>query len=80
MKGVVWPLIVTMAIQALVSMAVFSPPVFAPAAHGDIGFPAAWIGVLTAATGRSRGKTYLMNADWRLASCQRPSRLTQTLR
>lgn len=41
MKGVVWPLIVTMAIQALVSMAVFSPPVIAPAAHGDIGFPAA---------------------------------------
>ena len=50
MKGVVWPLIVTMAIQALVSMAVFSPPVIAPAAHGDIGFPAAWIGVLTALT------------------------------
>jgi MFS family permease len=50
MKGVVWPLIVTMAIQALVSMAVFSPPVIAPAAHGDIGFSAAWIGVLTALT------------------------------
>ena len=50
MKGVVWPLIVTMTIQALVSMAVFSPPVIAPAAHGDIGFPAAWIGVLTALT------------------------------
>jgi len=50
MKGVVWPLIVTMAIQALVSMAVFAPPVFAPAAHDDIGFPASWIGIVTALT------------------------------
>jgi MFS family permease len=50
MKGVMWPLIATMAIQALVSMAVFSPPVFAPAAHGEIGFPASWIGVVTALT------------------------------
>ncbi|HYN27162.1 MAG TPA: MFS transporter [Burkholderiales bacterium] len=44
----VWPLIVTMAIQALVSMAVFAPPVFAPAAHDDIGFPASWVGIVTA--------------------------------
>ena len=50
MKGVAWPLAVTMAIQALVSMAVFSPPVFAPAAHGEIGFPASWVGVVTALT------------------------------
>ena len=50
MKGVVWPLIVTMAIQALVSMAVFAPPVFAPAAHDDIGFPAIWVGIVTALT------------------------------
>lgn len=50
MKGVIWPLIVTMAIQALVSMAVFSPPVFAPAAHGDIGFPASWVGIVTSIT------------------------------
>lgn len=48
MKGVVWPLIVTMAIQALVSMVVFAPAVFAPAAHDDIGFPASWVGILTA--------------------------------
>ncbi len=45
-----WPLIVTMAIQALMSMAVFSPPVLAPAAHAEIGFPASWIGVVTALT------------------------------
>lgn len=50
MKGVVWPLIATMAIQALVSMAVFAPPVFAPAAHDDIGFPASWVGIVTALT------------------------------
>jgi MFS family permease len=29
---------------------VFAPPVFAPAAHEEIGFPASWIGVLTAIT------------------------------
>lgn len=50
MKGVVWPLIATMAIQALVSMAVFAPPVLAPAAHDDIGFPPSWIGIVTALT------------------------------
>ena len=50
MKGVVWPLIVTMTIQALVSMAVFAPSVLAPAAHDDIGFPASWVGIVTALT------------------------------
>lgn len=50
MKGVVWPLIATMAIQAMVSMAVFAPPVIAPAAHDDIGFPASWVGIVTALT------------------------------
>lgn len=50
MKGVVWPLAVTMGIQALVSMAVFSPAVLAPAAHGDVGFPASWVGLLTTLT------------------------------
>ena len=37
MKGVVWPLIVTMAIQALVSLVVYTPPVLAPVAQTDIG-------------------------------------------
>lgn len=50
MNGVVWPLIVTMAIQALVSMAVFAPPVLAPVAHDQIGFPASWVGLVTALT------------------------------
>lgn len=50
MKGVIWPLIVTTAIQALASMAIFSPPVFAPAAHDEIGVPASWVGLVTALT------------------------------
>ncbi len=50
MKGVVWPLIATMAIQALVSMAIFAPPILAPAAHDDVGFPASWVGIVTALT------------------------------
>jgi MFS family permease len=50
MKGVVWPLIVTTAIQALASMAIFAPPVLAPAAHDEVGFPASWVGLVTALT------------------------------
>ncbi len=48
MKGVIWPLILTTAIQAFASMAIFSPPVLAPAAHGEVGFPASWVGLVTA--------------------------------
>jgi MFS family permease len=50
MKGVIWPLIVTTAIQALASMAIFAPPVLAPAAHDEVGFPASWVGLITALT------------------------------
>ena len=48
MKGVVWPLIVTMAIQALVSLVVFTPPVLAPVAQTEIGLPASAVGIVTA--------------------------------
>lgn len=48
MRAVIWPLVATTAIQALASMAIFSPPVFAPAAHGDVGLPASWVGMVTA--------------------------------
>ena len=48
MKGVVWPLIVTMAIQALVSLVVYTPPVLAPVAQTDIGLPASAVGIVTA--------------------------------
>src|SRR5580765_513542 len=48
MKGVVWPLIVTMAIQALVSLVVYTPPVLAPVAQADIGVPASAVGIVTA--------------------------------
>jgi MFS family permease len=47
MKGVVWPLVLTTAIQALAAMAIFSPPVFAPVAHDEIGYPASWVGFVT---------------------------------
>ncbi|HVY05063.1 MAG TPA: MFS transporter [Burkholderiales bacterium] len=47
MKGVVWPLTVTMAIQALVSLVVYTPPVLAPVAQGDVGVPASAVGVVT---------------------------------
>jgi MFS family permease len=48
MKGVIWPLIVTMAIQALVSMVVFAPPVLAPIAQTDVGISASAVGIVTA--------------------------------
>ncbi len=48
MKGVVWPLIVTMAIQALVSLVVYTPPVLAPVAQTQIGLPASAVGIVTA--------------------------------
>ena len=48
MKGVVWPLIVTMTIQALVSLVVFTPPVLAPVAQTEIGLPASAVGIVTA--------------------------------
>src|SRR6185295_72162 len=48
MKGVVWPLVVTMAIQAVVSLVVYTPPVLAPIAQADIGLPASAVGIVTA--------------------------------
>ena len=48
MKGVVWPLIVTMAIQSLVSLVVYTPPVLAPVAQTEIGLPASAVGIVTA--------------------------------
>jgi MFS family permease len=48
MKGVVVPLIVTMAIQALVSLVVYTPPVLAPVAQSEIGVPASAVGIVTA--------------------------------
>ena len=48
MKGVIWPLIVTMAIQALVSLVVYTPPIVAPVAQTEIGLPASAVGIVTA--------------------------------
>jgi len=40
--------LVTLAIQALASLVVFTPPVLAPVAEGDVGVPASAVGVFTA--------------------------------
>jgi hypothetical protein len=54
MKGVVWPLVVTMAIQALVSLVVYTPPVLAPVAQTEIGLPASAVGIARCARARCR--------------------------
>jgi MFS family permease len=48
MTGVWASLWVTLAIQALVSLVVFTPPVLAPAAQAAVGVPASAVGVVTA--------------------------------
>lgn len=48
MKGVAWPLTITMAIQAMVSLVVYTPPVLAPVAQAEIGLPASAVGIVTA--------------------------------
>jgi predicted MFS family arabinose efflux permease len=48
MNGVWLSLAVTMAIQTLVSLVVFAPPVLAPVAEPEVGVPASAIGILTA--------------------------------
>jgi len=48
MTGVWTSLWITLAIQALVSLVVFTPPVLAPAAHAAVGVPASAVGIATA--------------------------------
>lgn len=48
MKSTVLPLATTLAVQALVSMAVFSVPVLAPVAAADVGIAAAYVGMYIA--------------------------------
>ncbi|MBI1396175.1 MAG: MFS transporter [Betaproteobacteria bacterium] len=47
MKGILLPVLVTLAIQVLASMAVFTPPVLAPVAAQEIGVDPAAVGVAT---------------------------------
>ena len=47
MNGILLPVLVTLAIQALASCAVFTPPVLAPAASAEVGVDAAAVGVVT---------------------------------
>ncbi len=44
----VWPVLITMVIQSLVSMVVYAPPVLAPVAHAQVGFPASTVGIVSA--------------------------------
>ena len=48
MHATLGPLAVTLAVQALVSMAVLTMPVVAPAAAADVGVPAAYVGLFIA--------------------------------
>lgn len=48
MRALIVPIALTTAVQALVSMAVFTPAVLAPAVQAEIGIAASWIGVFTA--------------------------------
>jgi MFS family permease len=48
MRGVLLPLLVTLVIQALASLVVFTPPVLAPIAHEDFGVAASNVGITTA--------------------------------
>jgi len=46
----IWPsLWITLAIQVLASLVLYVPPVLAPAAQGDVGVPASFVGIVTAA-------------------------------
>lgn len=47
MNGIVLPVLVTLAIQVLASMAVFTPPVLAPVGAGAIGVDPAAVGIAT---------------------------------
>lgn len=48
MTGIWLSVWITLAIQALVSLVVFTPPVLAPAAQTEIGIPASSVGIVTA--------------------------------
>lgn len=48
MNGIVIPVAVTLAVQAMVSGAVFTPPVLAPVAAGELGLAASSVGLSTA--------------------------------
>ena len=48
MTGFLLPLIITLAVQIQASLVVFTPPILAPVAHGDVGVSAAAVGLVTA--------------------------------
>ncbi|MCQ4321734.1 MFS transporter [Stutzerimonas stutzeri] len=64
MGGGFLPLVVTLAIQALASMASFTVPVLAPAAAADLGVPAAVVGVFVALIYFGAMLTSLFSGAW----------------
>lgn len=64
MRGGLLPLVVTLAIQALASMASFTVPVLAPAAARDLAGPAALVGVYVALIYLSAMVTSLLSGGW----------------
>ncbi|UCD68604.1 MAG: MFS transporter [Betaproteobacteria bacterium] len=48
MTGFLLPLIITLAVQVQASLVVFTPPILAPVAQGDVGVSAAAVGLVTA--------------------------------
>ncbi|MCQ4314313.1 hypothetical protein NAV33_21115, partial [Pseudomonas stutzeri] len=64
MGGGFLPLVVTLAIQALASMASFTVPVLAPAAARDLAGPVALVGVYVALIYLSAMVTSLLSGGW----------------
>lgn len=48
MTGYLLPLIITLAVQIQASLVIFTPPILAPVAQGDVGVSAAAVGLVTA--------------------------------
>jgi len=48
MTGFLLPLIITLAVQVQASLVIFTPPILAPVAQGDVGVSAAAVGLVTA--------------------------------
>ncbi|HUU73195.1 MAG TPA: MFS transporter, partial [Burkholderiales bacterium] len=48
MTGFLLPLIITLAVQIQASLVIFTPPILAPVAQGDVGVSAAAVGLVTA--------------------------------
>ena len=64
MNGIVLPVLVTLAIQILASLAVFTPPVLAPEASREMGLDASAVGVVTSVIYLSSAAAALMSGGF----------------